>query len=213
MQFVKIVTDGSEYYVADVSIRKSEILGQALNGENTDRVFYDQKNNTMYIDANPKFFKYIISILRGYDNHYPQPENSNWQMDYKYFINKEDIISLADIGLNLNFKFEIDSEEEEEEYFKQDSDQKENKNLDQEIDQNTDKIQVYDIDTTLLFSKNKTELNKLVNDIQDGLSSVFMPQFIDSFSNDKNVINLVKQQLALEEDSDMSDQEDFHDLV
>ncbi len=210
MQFIKLVNDGSEYYVSNVSIRKSEILGQALNGTNTDRVFYDQKNNTMYIDADPKFFKYIISILRGYDNHYPQPENSNWQMDYKYFINKEDIISLADIGLNLNIKFEIDSEEEEED-FKQDLEQR--KNLDQEVDQNTDKIEVYNIDTTLLFSKDKKELNKLMNDIQDSLSSAFMPQFIDSFSNDKNVINLVKQQLALEDDSDMSDQEDFHDLV
>lgn len=223
MQFIKVIADDSIFYASKKTLEKSKVLEKAIrmSYQPHDRIWFDKDELVLYVDVNPTYFKKIISVLRGYETIVSPSSDPNYAKEYDYFIdNDSNTIHLNELISDIESSSEIDTESEEfSELIKQEikeaglgrnNDMEMEMDMEMEID--IEPTNMCNLDTSVLFSNDQKEIDNLLHTMQENLSSSSMPCFIANLSNDKNMMNLVKQHLMYDEDSDTSDQEDFPEL-
>lgn len=184
--------------------------------------FHDRivkKKNIVYIDADPDVFRIIISYLRGYPidfDNISQDLKKKINYDAKYF-QLNDLVEIFEGESNskndnalteesIDEKNSINNSENNEEEFKtlfnidnEIEEKKENKKEDK-TEEEQYKSFIYktnntnnEINTECLLSRDKTEIEKLINKIQDKLTLTNEAfNVINTISTDKNICNILK---------------------
>lgn len=197
MVMINIICDNDRFIISEKSLSGSILLTKIYNHDTThERIYCSTLDDKIHIDIDPTNLKMIVKFLRGYDIHdeirsLTEIGKQNLLMDATLLqipnlLEKIGIIQMQGGGNTATSEITVRLGI---------GDDMENDNI--RINNNEDNISNYNIDTSIFFSDNSYEINKLINTIQDKLQSEDAFSFINNFSTDPNVANLIKQHNAI----------------